>query len=194
MADAKTEELLPCPVCGNEERGQGGYLSCECPAPALQPADVPHGVMRALETELQRFREERGYVVGWNDGHEHGFAEAMTACIEIANEKVAELSKPFSDKMAVGTHAVAAEIGAALAARGALATPAPSTSTEEALRAENARLHADREAVWQWIRKPDWEDEFDLVSWLNNRPCSMTVPLREETAERERAALSALSR
>ena len=23
----------PCPVCGNEERGQGGYLSCECPAP-----------------------------------------------------------------------------------------------------------------------------------------------------------------
>ncbi len=22
----------PCSVCGNEERGQGGYLSCECPA------------------------------------------------------------------------------------------------------------------------------------------------------------------
>jgi hypothetical protein len=27
----ETEEA--CPVCGNEERGQGGYLSCECPAP-----------------------------------------------------------------------------------------------------------------------------------------------------------------
>lgn len=24
----------PCPVCGCEERGQGGYLSCECLAPA----------------------------------------------------------------------------------------------------------------------------------------------------------------
>lgn len=22
----------PCPECGNEERGQGGYLICECPA------------------------------------------------------------------------------------------------------------------------------------------------------------------
>jgi hypothetical protein len=22
----------PCPTCGNEERGQGGYLSCQCPA------------------------------------------------------------------------------------------------------------------------------------------------------------------
>lgn len=22
----------PCPECGNEVRGQGGYLSCECPA------------------------------------------------------------------------------------------------------------------------------------------------------------------
>ena len=22
----------PCVVCGNEERGQAGYLSCECPA------------------------------------------------------------------------------------------------------------------------------------------------------------------
>lgn len=29
-------EHEPCPVCGNEERGQGGYLSCECPAPVRQ--------------------------------------------------------------------------------------------------------------------------------------------------------------
>lgn len=27
------EDESPCPVCGNEERDQGGYLSCECPAP-----------------------------------------------------------------------------------------------------------------------------------------------------------------
>lgn len=27
------EDTSACPVCGNEERGQGGYLSCECPAP-----------------------------------------------------------------------------------------------------------------------------------------------------------------
>lgn len=26
------EDEQPCPVCGNEIRGQGGYLSCECPA------------------------------------------------------------------------------------------------------------------------------------------------------------------
>lgn len=26
------ERQLPCLVCGNEERGQGGYLNCECPA------------------------------------------------------------------------------------------------------------------------------------------------------------------
>ena len=26
------ESQEPCPVCGNEERGQGGYLSCECAA------------------------------------------------------------------------------------------------------------------------------------------------------------------
>lgn len=26
------DHVEPCPVCGNEERGQGGYLSCECPA------------------------------------------------------------------------------------------------------------------------------------------------------------------
>lgn len=232
-------------------------------APQPAASDVPHDVVRALEAELQRFREERGYVVGWNDGHEHGVTETMATCIEIANEKVNEFGKPFSGPMAVGAHAVAAEIGAVLAARSSPPTaesvavpalnrpsyckpreflliasycgddndactdaqpcadclrmcnifgedgrfkrtlgdyapssdtPAPSTSTEEALRAENARMHADREAVWQWIRTPDWEDEFDLVSWLNNRPCSLTVPLREETAERERRALSALSR
>ncbi|QSY98568.1 hypothetical protein J2J97_32200 (plasmid) [Rhizobium bangladeshense] len=31
MLTLVTEEELPCPVCGNEERGQGGYLTCECP-------------------------------------------------------------------------------------------------------------------------------------------------------------------
>lgn len=38
---AEPEE--PCPVCGCEERGQGGYLSCECPAPA-SPASVTKSV------------------------------------------------------------------------------------------------------------------------------------------------------
>ena len=31
----------PCSVCGNEERGHGGYLTCECPAP--QPAVSTEG-------------------------------------------------------------------------------------------------------------------------------------------------------
>lgn len=30
--DGGQEVEEPCPTCGNEERGQGGYLSCECPA------------------------------------------------------------------------------------------------------------------------------------------------------------------
>ena len=33
------ETETPCPVCGNEERGQGGYLSCECPAPSPPARD-----------------------------------------------------------------------------------------------------------------------------------------------------------
>lgn len=32
--NGNTVEEPPCPVRGREERGQGGYLSCECPAPA----------------------------------------------------------------------------------------------------------------------------------------------------------------
>jgi hypothetical protein len=35
-------EEPPCPVCGNEVRGQGGYLSCECPAPA-EPVQTDDG-------------------------------------------------------------------------------------------------------------------------------------------------------
>lgn len=40
-APAEPEEP-PCPVCGNEERGQGGYLSCACPAPA-EPVQTDDG-------------------------------------------------------------------------------------------------------------------------------------------------------
>lgn len=29
------ETPTPCPACGSEERGQGGYLSCECPAVSI---------------------------------------------------------------------------------------------------------------------------------------------------------------
>lgn len=40
LSPAPAEPEEPCPVCGNEERGQGGYLSCECPAPAEPSAPV----------------------------------------------------------------------------------------------------------------------------------------------------------
>lgn len=30
--EADHEKELPCAACGNEERGQGGYLTCQCPA------------------------------------------------------------------------------------------------------------------------------------------------------------------
>jgi hypothetical protein len=35
-ASADEDGTATCPVCGNEERGQGGYLNCECPAPSRQ--------------------------------------------------------------------------------------------------------------------------------------------------------------
>lgn len=63
----------------------------------------------------------------------------------------------------------------------------PACRTEE-LEAENARLHLDREAVWYWIRTPDWEDNFDLMGWLNNRPSHLLTPLRDETAASEKKA------
>ena len=30
--NCRPEDEKPCPVCGCEERGQGGYLACQCPA------------------------------------------------------------------------------------------------------------------------------------------------------------------
>lgn len=35
--EQEIEDTEPCVVCGNERRGQGGYLTCECPrvTPAL---------------------------------------------------------------------------------------------------------------------------------------------------------------
>lgn len=38
--DRTTDQPSPgvCPICGCEERGQGGYLQCECPAPLVKGA------------------------------------------------------------------------------------------------------------------------------------------------------------
>ena len=33
-----------------------------------------------LEAELARFREERSFVIGWNDGFSHGVREAAEVC------------------------------------------------------------------------------------------------------------------
>lgn len=46
------EDSSPCPSCGNEERGQGGYLSCECPAPRSNSEDVRPDVLAAAWTAL----------------------------------------------------------------------------------------------------------------------------------------------
>jgi len=43
-------EASPCRICGNEERGQGGYLSCEC---HIHPGDgIPSDVIEAAWTAL----------------------------------------------------------------------------------------------------------------------------------------------
>lgn len=31
LREREPEPEEPCPLCGCEERGQGGYLACECP-------------------------------------------------------------------------------------------------------------------------------------------------------------------
>lgn len=46
-------EPVACPVCGNEERGQGGYLSCECPA----PPDTALAEVTAERDEWKRLAE-----------------------------------------------------------------------------------------------------------------------------------------
>lgn len=52
----------PCSVCGNQERGQGGYLTCQCPAPKadlaaiLQAHEMEKKVLyEALERALSHF-------------------------------------------------------------------------------------------------------------------------------------------
>ncbi|MDE2471082.1 MAG: hypothetical protein KGL35_20640 [Bradyrhizobium sp.] len=39
--EADHEQELPCPACGNEERGQGGYLTCQCPAVSVPKQQEP---------------------------------------------------------------------------------------------------------------------------------------------------------
>ncbi|GGD30970.1 hypothetical protein [Aureimonas glaciei] len=64
----------------------------------------------------------------------------------------------------------------------------------EALEALVSKMHADREAVWYWIREPDWADEFSFAKWMNARPIHQTAPLRPETAEREATARASVKR
>jgi hypothetical protein len=42
------EDVKPCPVCGCEERGQGGYLQCECPA---RPLNYGERTFQQMTTE-----------------------------------------------------------------------------------------------------------------------------------------------
>ena len=44
-----------CPVCGNEECGQGGYLSCECPAPIDPVLAALKAAERAID-DCQTYR------------------------------------------------------------------------------------------------------------------------------------------
>ncbi|MFG6591244.1 hypothetical protein [Sulfitobacter sp. 1A12157] len=36
--------------------------------------------IRALRDDLDRLRSDRPFVIGWNDGFEHGVKESMTIC------------------------------------------------------------------------------------------------------------------
>jgi hypothetical protein len=56
-----SEELKPCPVCGCEERGQGGYLRCECPSPTPASTDE---VSLSLIDAIYAKRVPKGYP-GW---------------------------------------------------------------------------------------------------------------------------------
>lgn len=48
------EEYRPCSVCGCEERGQGGYLQCECPSPLKRAPASPRAK-------------------AWEEGYAHGY-------------------------------------------------------------------------------------------------------------------------
>ena len=60
--DIRPDDDQPCSVCGCEERGQGGYLTCQCPAP-LDP-----DWQREMRDERRRLAaEDRAYGVRDND-------------------------------------------------------------------------------------------------------------------------------
>lgn len=54
------EAVEPCPVCGCEERGQGGYLSCECPS----PIDTLSSRVEAAEARVKVLTEALQNMVG----------------------------------------------------------------------------------------------------------------------------------
>jgi hypothetical protein len=75
-----SEELKPCPVCGCEERGQGGYLRCECPSPT--PASTDES---ALYSQLAGLLEKaREYVTDALEAMEHSDGRDLLAQIDAA--------------------------------------------------------------------------------------------------------------
>jgi hypothetical protein len=67
-ASGLREENEPCPVCGCEERGQGGYLSCECPAPAKSDDNAVE-VARAIWLYFRGQHETPVEAGAWFDNH-----------------------------------------------------------------------------------------------------------------------------
>ncbi|MFY0735665.1 hypothetical protein [Aurantimonas sp. NFXS3] len=166
MADAKTTlNALAERYCEGWCKGNGGRGSfkdctgCDIAAATPQPAasDVPHDVVRALEEAEQAISEYYRY---WTGGETRGSYDGKP--------ERAGLWK------------------AMYGARAALVTTAPSTSTEEALRAENARLRAALEPFAYRVPK----------SAINNSALNADYLVATAGIEIKyfRTALSALSR
>ncbi|MCD1645293.1 hypothetical protein [Aurantimonas coralicida] len=160
---------------------------------APQPADVPHDVVRDAADNVVI-----AYGMGWDmDGVIDNLRQALSASEAQGCEAVAWLCRDAI----MGTTSIiddrehaerrAAQGPDVWVVRPLFATPAPSTSTEEALRAENARL---REALepFALIAEHDIgtdeadDDLFRPFHSLNRAPRLMVGHLR--------AAISALSR
>lgn len=46
---------------------------------------------------------------------------------------------------------------------------------------DKAKMLEDAEAVWEWLRKPDWDEKFgtkEILDWIEKRPCSAMYRLR----------------
>lgn len=77
-----------CPVCGNEERGQGGYLSCECPA----PIDPVLAALKAAERAIDDCQTYRSHL------HHKELAQVRAAIASYTAAPV-ELDKAAADAL-----------------------------------------------------------------------------------------------